>query len=234
MPRSVLPSEDCVFRLDSQYGFNQAFPMTFNNVGLSDDGFEFNGESSFIRHPYINTWIPNSDDFTFESVFLPSVVDVSHVAFSSQDNETVYKGISIYIMNDNRIRFHGYDGDVSISVYSDTTVNPHMKYHVIAIREGDFFSLYVNGILENDTTYSTIDSLTDTFHQTPLYVGCRDLSNFFKGTIKQASIYNRALTAQEVADRYNQSTFLFLNDTPTPTQQAYLDWQDSRIIGRSR
>jgi hypothetical protein len=93
---------------------------------------------------------------------------------------------------------------------------------------GSYVKDYINGEEDN------IEESTGTF-SIPQYLrigyGC---NGYFNGTIKHVSIYNRALTPQEVADRYNQSTFLFLNNTPTPTQQAYLDWQDSRIIGRSR
>jgi len=142
MPRSVLPSEDCVFRLDSQYGFNQAFPMTFNNVGLSDDGFE----TGSVTAPFFE-----------EPVFMYIEYDDTYLAEEHPDS----LGIVIYT-----------NGEITI----DCSVN----------------------------------------------------------IIKCVDIYSRILTAQEIADRYNKVTFQFLNDVPTPTQQKYLDWQNSRVIGRSR
>jgi len=51
-------------------------------------------------------------------------------------------------------------------------------------------------------------------------------------SIKSVDLYDKILTEQEIADRYNQSTFQFLNDTPTPTQQNYIDFWDNRKIGR--
>lgn len=48
MTRNTIPAEDCVFRLDYRDKFRRAFPMTFNNVGLSEDGFVFDGIESCI------------------------------------------------------------------------------------------------------------------------------------------------------------------------------------------
>jgi hypothetical protein len=142
MPRSVLPSEDCVFRLDSQYGFNQAFPMTFNNVGLSDDGFE----TGSVTAPFFE-----------EPVFMYIEYDDTYLAEEYPDSQSIVTYT---------------DGEITI----DCSVN----------------------------------------------------------VIKCVDIYSRILTAHEIADRNNNVTFQFLNDVPTPTQQKYLDWQNSRVIGRSR
>jgi hypothetical protein len=142
MPRTTIPSESCTFRLDSNYGFCQQFPMTFNGVGLSDNGFETGNITGHINEQPTFVYIEYDDTYLAEE----------------------------------------YPDSLGIVTYTN------------------------GGI--------TIDCSSN--------------------IIKCVDIYDKILTEQEIADRCNQSTFLFLNDTPTPTQQAYLDWQNSRIIGRSR
>ena len=231
MPRLTLPSESCCFRLDSDYGYRQQFPMTFNDVGLSDDGFEFNGESSYIRVPH-----QKSISFGINDSF---TVSCSFIFDGNTD-----KALRLYRKGSNYYLFTTYTGeDVIFYTYDGTTTSGgridgigdgHIhNVTVVVDRYNGKVLLYLDGI--HDGTSWTLPDVGDTSSPYDLYIGSDGGDSlFFNGTIKHVSIYNRALTAQEVADRYNQSTFLFLNNTPTPTQQAYLDWQNSRIIGRSR
>jgi len=208
MPRSVLPSGDCVFRLDSEYGFNQAFPMTFNDVGLSDDGFEFDGESSYVRlsgvpyYPDESTVIIsfNSDLGNWKTGIRHSsanILFISHVGKPMVHINSSYNYGSPWDMGDN---------------------------HLAITFKNDEWKMYQNSELTKTFSEPYFDS-------PPSFIGKTD-NYYFNGTIKHVSIYNRALTAQEVADRYNEVTFQFLNDTPTPTQQNYLDFWDNRKIGR--
>lgn len=65
MPRTTLPSEDCVFRLDSRNRYRSEFPVTFNNVGLTSDGYEFDGAYQKILTPLSTLDLP--DEFTMVS-----------------------------------------------------------------------------------------------------------------------------------------------------------------------
>lgn len=46
---NVLPYEDCVFRLDYKDKWNQQFGVTYEDVGLTDEGFYGGSVTSYIR-----------------------------------------------------------------------------------------------------------------------------------------------------------------------------------------
>ena len=64
-------------------------------------------------------------------------------------------------------------------------------------------SLYVNGVIDNT---KVVGSLFTTGSNLPIQIGCSDGTipgNFARGTIYNVQIYNRALSASEVAQNYN-------------------------------
>jgi hypothetical protein len=202
--------------------------MTFNDVGLSDDGFNIiEGVSSNVVWKEVNYY--EWSECTLEVIFAPDRT------YENEENDWYDIFGSVYAYN--TIAYNGYSDKLAYRLINndstqiiqecDLPLEKDVYIHIIATFNSNTFEqkLYCNGELKSNGTTNTHIKNINREQIVGRHVG---------GTYKRASIYNRALTAQEVADRYNQSTFLFLNDTPTPTQQAYLDWQDSRIIGRSR
>jgi hypothetical protein len=217
--------------LDYRDKFKQAYPMTFENVGLSEDGFEFaeDGGSRILSH---GITFPAGTPYTLETIVKwygepPSdfVLPFGNYLVSS---DTFY----YYNPNDDYFRYRSANNVVAIANSNSSDVFDGTSHNVTwVIDDSNNVSVFVDGVKNGDTTNvinstMTINGYGDGYDSRPEFS--------WVGWIQSASIYNRALTPQEVSDRYNQSTFLFLNDTPTPTQQAYLDWQNSRVIGRSR
>jgi hypothetical protein len=226
MPRSVLPVEDCVFRLDYRDGFRQAFPMTFENVGLSEDGFVFDGTGDIDIKFRQNI----SEGSIFFTLIMPEFDGSYHSVYDAGYHSGFPYGDMAYIDNDSNV-LSIYLRNTSNTSTSKTffhNLTPGLEYQFGYTWDGTEVRFYKNGVVYEIEPFSGI-------------LGRTNDGNIAKGgynngifKMKKFEEFSRALTAQEVADRYNQSTFLFLNNTPTPTQQAYLDWQDSRIIGRSR
>jgi len=228
MPRTVLPVENCVFRLDSKYGFNQQFPMTFNDVELSEDGFEFDGINSWISFPSIPTrmwdmtihlrmiWNGNgNDNDSLQQIIGNNDRYNEWIAIQEIDNGYTYMEDG---MNSNAYQLDTYTLRIDVGVIYDI---------FISLGENNY-KVLLNGEFVRETEKA------DRYNFNINAIGGRPDDRRFEGIISLVEIYYRAYTVQEMKDRYNQSTFLFLNNTPTPTQQAYLDWQNSRIIGRSR
>jgi hypothetical protein len=199
MPRSVLPSEDCVFRLDHRYGFNQAYPMTFNNVGLSEDGFEFNDESSII---HVENPLPLGSE-NVATVELDITYDnIGGNGYGRIINDS--RGINYFALygrtDGTSLTIRTYD-NIIYSVIGILTLGTRMKITIV-FDNGTAYT-YLNGELfdSNDTVGDIIDIPSfDIGNQL-------DLTRAFGGIIHSISIYNRALTPQEVADRYNEVTF---------------------------
>ena len=107
------------------------------------------------------------------------------------------------------------------------------KYtHVACTLDGDSFKLYVDGVDKTSDSYLYDNNaneqinppagglLVPTFTSTPLFIGAwrcgtdantlcisGDMVNFFDGQIDEVVIYNRALTPEEVQDRYNVGAY---------------------------
>jgi hypothetical protein len=225
MTRSVLPAEDCVFRLDSAFGYRQQFPMTFNDVGLSKDGFKFNGSSSHIKANK-DVWM-RTPAYTVEAIIKPDFLSendyVGIVNFSSNDRRILVSN-SGNLLSQNK--FVSGDIDMGASVF-DTSKSD--IYHVVVSINSEFIKMYVDDELIS-TTETNSEILT---YGNDLYIGWgHETIYHYSGNILTVSIYSRALTAQEVSDRYRKLTFQFKNETSTPTQQKYIDMWDNRTIGR--
>ena len=122
-----------------------------------------------------------------------------------------YEGrYSIYIDNNNLVAFF-QPGPSSMIISTPLTPYLDNKFHnlVLTINRASMMYLYVDGIsvgtpIDVSSTSSLNPNSSDHFYigsyassdgQSPLY--------FFKGSIGQALIYNRALTSQEVTTNFN-------------------------------
>lgn len=201
MPSNVLPSEDCVFRLDSRDGWKQPFDVTFVDVGLTDDGFEFD-TSVITVDKSAKTDVHG--DTSYEFMFKSDIPSANSFILSNYNATT--SGALMYIDTSGKFTFDGRDGSGSYrSVKSNTIVGNNSIVHVICMLTIDgIWSIYVNGTFDNslDTSYSP----SSLVNSTDITIGAFD-ANYFSGTIEHVSIYQRALTSTEVKDRYKERTF---------------------------
>ncbi|HEY6927956.1 MAG TPA: LamG domain-containing protein, partial [Steroidobacteraceae bacterium] len=104
--------------------------------------------------------------------------------------------------------------DPAYTLFSVTRPTSGVWYHLAVVKTGAAFSLYVNGVLEDSR--SPVPSFTDT-HTTSLRLGSYALQAvFLYGQIDEAEIYNRALSATEIAAIYaNAPAFVNNNQSIT-------------------
>jgi type II secretory pathway pseudopilin PulG len=101
-----------------------------------------------------------------------------------------------------------YYGDCAY-VLSKTVINPSQWYHVVATWDPSGMKIYVNGALDNSTA-STAIALKSSGH---LNIGSQVQHDYnptwmnlpFHGTIDEVQIYDRAISADEVAAYYNST-----------------------------
>ncbi|MFA6554526.1 MAG: LamG domain-containing protein [Candidatus Paceibacterota bacterium] len=72
-------------------------------------------------------------------------------------------------------------------------------YHVVATADASGYKLYVNGLLANSDTTAWVPPIV----AGPLIIGLSQYAYYFKGSIDEVRIYNRALSAGEVVQLYN-------------------------------
>ncbi|MBI2550034.1 fibronectin type III domain-containing protein [Candidatus Woesearchaeota archaeon] len=97
------------------------------------------------------------------------------------------------------------------SLWDDTALQPDSWYYVAVTYNGSNRTLYVNGNYENSS--ADTGSLPDC--STPLMIGSsQTFSSVFNGTIDEAKVWNRALSADEINASYSAGVYrLFRNFT---------------------
>jgi hypothetical protein len=69
--------------------------------------------------------------------------------------------------------------------------------HVTGVADGESTHIYGDGALRDSDRYA--DQITPARGSAPLRIGTRDLKSFFAGEIREVRVWNRALTADEIA-----------------------------------
>jgi hypothetical protein len=95
------------------------------------------------------------------------------------------------------------------NILSNTSLSLNQWYFLTGLYNGSERQIFINGIL--DKTGSMTGSLIDN-NLTPVRIaasGYQGVSEYFKGRVAMAQIYNRALTANEVQQNFNATRSRF-------------------------
>lgn len=117
-------------------------------------------------------------------------------------------GIDLRLYNDSgtqKIQWIVYGSGDGITSYT-VTLTTGVWYHICGVYDGVYNRLYLNGSEVSSASYSGTVSTT----ARNLTVGCSDIASgntrFFDGMIDEVSLFNRALTANEVAELYSSGS----------------------------
>ena len=99
-----------------------------------------------------------------------------------------------------------------INYYSSSISSTEWVYSVAVIKSATYVEFFINGTFDTSHTVSIIDDIFNS--ETRL--GHRELDTgligqYFGGNIAQVSIYNRALTPQEIQQNYNATKYRYEN-----------------------
>ena len=88
-----------------------------------------------------------------------------------------------------------------VQAYVGSTLQLNQYYHIAVSKSDSFLKIFQNGILQSQTSSSSIPTL----NTQPLYFGHDGGFGYpkFQGTIDDIRIYDRALSAEEVQALYN-------------------------------
>jgi hypothetical protein len=89
-----------------------------------------------------------------------------------------------------------------VELRGDITINDGNWHHFVYVwRNGSDASIYVDNVLDTTRSHSLSGSIINALN---LQFGCgANLSQYYKGSIDDIGIWNRALTSQEISDLYN-------------------------------
>jgi len=96
------------------------------------------------------------------------------------------------------------------NLFSNTKISTGIIYNVVATYDGIYKNIYINSIFDNQLPSGNILANQSNIN---LLIGCYQMANnptqFFDGTIYNTSIYNRALSQQEITQNYNALKYRF-------------------------
>ena len=88
------------------------------------------------------------------------------------------------------------------SIISNSSITTGLWVNIVGVFDGSTVSIYLNGT-QDVNVISTISSLGSTTQVLGIGAAISDSTYNFKGNIAQTSIYNRALSSQEILQNYN-------------------------------
>jgi hypothetical protein len=181
--------------------------------GMVGQAFSFDGTNGFIEIPDSPQLKPTN--LTIEAWVLFSTLDSAGVGTSPPGQQYI-----VFKQNSRSANFEGYSlgktrtagGDAfsfivssasgqACSLFSTTLVTSGLWYHVAGVRGSNFTQLYVNGQLESQANVS----FPQDYGANDLFFGSSGQSYWdhkFAGLLDEVSLYNCALSADEIAAIY--------------------------------
>jgi hypothetical protein len=186
---------------------------TASATGVVAQALNFDGTNSFVQ-------IPDSPALKPTNLTLEAWVNFSGLDSALSGTAPAGDQYIVFKQNSRTYYFEGYslekyrfgNGDSfmftvgsaagqEVMLVSKTMVRTSVWYHVAAIRGSNFIQLYVNGQLESQTNVA----FAQDYGPLPLYFGTSHETYWdgkLNGRLDEVSLYNRALSSNEVAALY--------------------------------
>jgi chitinase len=190
----------------SGYGLNGVISgatLTTDRFGIANKAYSFNGTSSkitavtstrlnLVNNRTVSVWVKSTDSSSDAGI-------IGNLLNGHNGYQILLKSTGkIAAMEDNwsvganNPPTNGWD-------YANSTnsnyLNDNTWHHVISVRKNDTTSLYIDGVLQNNI----LTTLIPNFNASSIIIGATNSTGqFFKGTIDEIGIWNRALTPLEI------------------------------------
>ncbi len=181
-------------------GFGTDLPVW--TAGILGTALEFDGVDDYVA-------IPDSPSLRLREAFTLHVW-VKPISASSNRWQTILeKGSDSYgLYLTNSLTFEVYNGGLSPVSIQTPTITLGNWYHLVATYDkyDGLRKLYLNAVLVANSTHST--NISNSVGR-PLGINKHPINgdSFFNGTIDDVMIFNRALSAFEIKDLYENGTF---------------------------
>lgn len=168
-----------------------------STTGKINNGGRYNSGESDYEYVSGTTLIPATGDFTF--VGWASSDDISSHTIVAQNTNTGHTGRFL-------VFFSNLGGNPAVyvqlggsNILIGSALTTSTLYHVMLIRSGTSWELYVNNALHASTTNSTAIEQTDT------YLGRYGPSStvYHNGVLDEIGIWTKAFNSSERAESYN-------------------------------
>ncbi|MCX6708574.1 MAG: right-handed parallel beta-helix repeat-containing protein, partial [Candidatus Woesearchaeota archaeon] len=178
---------------------------TWTSSGISGGAYSFDGVNDYINVSDSST-LEGMSRLTVEFWMKANTLD-DWAKPVSKTNWLGYSNTSYYCQVQDTDAFQcGVFNETGggFDTTTTTVITTNTWYHVASVMNGTYLLLYINGIL-NDSKAFVGSSVYKT--DWPVMIGGGLLStapsNFFNGTVDEVRIYNKSLSAQQIAADYN-------------------------------
>ncbi|MEK7110427.1 MAG: LamG domain-containing protein, partial [Patescibacteria group bacterium] len=171
---------------------------TWTSSGVIRGALSFDGVDDYVSIPATSGSLNiNANPVTLEAWIKPNSVGGSYKEIVGRGT-AASNGYGINL-NGNKISL-GYHGGSNFS--SAAVLTTGNWYHIVGVIKGANSKIYINGVADINT--GTINVVNSTLNGS---IGASSVGTtyFFNGLIDEVSIYNAALTAQEIQQRYAES-----------------------------
>jgi hypothetical protein len=178
--------------------------ITANSLTYASDGtFSFNGSSNHIVVSNGMNALIGTSSVTF-SAWIYRTSAPAYWSGIIANKVNVSDGICLLVNPDSKI-FWQYDGGTSgvYAIYGGATLATNTWYNIVGIYDNVGLKTYLNGVL-NDSASDAGKYILSAGNM-DITIGAQDTGpgGPFPGKIAQCLIYNRALTATEIAQNFN-------------------------------
>jgi len=193
--------------------------------------FSFDGSSGYVQASDTPAWAFGTSDFTIEFWVRFNSIHGNNVFLGNDEGGGFNHSKWLFWLSQGNLRFHCEGGPTPGDVGS-YSFSPALGqfYHLALTRKGNLFTFLVNGV-----TVQTIPStLSVADVNAPLTIGgCPAEGVFNDCAMDEVSIYNRALTSNEIAGIYNADGSGKCSPVPISPSILTQPTNQSAIIGRN-
>jgi len=211
---------DSVVRDFSDYNIQGENSKAVWNGSAGHNGlgaYEFNG-SETITVPYNNAFDLTGKNFSVTGWIFAKTTTVQR---SVVDSSNLVPRWEMGIGSTNKFFVHMHNGNNPKTFSSVGTINNAWHFFGVTFDRSGSTTIYLDGVFSSSTDISLFG---DFFNDVPLEIGSNaNTSNFFNGTIDDIIIYNRSLSASEIADIYTE------NYTYVPKFRRNGNWTSTQL-----
>jgi hypothetical protein len=172
--------------------------------GIAGQAIKFDGTSTYINAG--NSSLFDVNKHSIVAWINPS--DISNNMIIGKVNPFEYETIGLSLNKKYLMTWFATDMEVNHGLKSSKTITTNQWYQVAETYDGKYVYFYINGVLNGKKPRTGVIRTNTNDLAIGRHGGDADQgedSLFFNGLIDEVSIYNRALTADEIASLYNQS-----------------------------
>ena len=179
---------------------NGTFAANTYAAGKVGQAFSFDGVNDNVSLPNLVYGPSFSVDAWIKTSTVPSGLGTIVDEIGASTNEGFQCQVSDEPGHIGQVRFYLSDDTNTVTTYSTALVNDGVFHHVACVKNGNTAEVYVDGVLSGTGNVSSItgnyDSVTGV---TSIGAARNGAGQFFQGLIDEVEIFNRALSATEVA-----------------------------------